>query len=375
MWRVYVSLSGGEMKRYIYAYKSPYGQPKLSIELEIFNRNRIIGIYQIFDGIKEYRSLFKYEDYAHLSKDFHLYPLENNTFKKCIFCHKTSDDVDFEKHPHVIPYLLGNHFLLHYEECDDCNKHFGETLESELDKYFKPYRTLNRLKNRKGNLINTNFNKNRSFKFDENQNKFMIQLQEDEFNLNYDSNKVTIDFKQEKYTPVQVYKAFMKIFFGLLPRDHLHKFEHLRKWIINKDQNIKIFSPLTVIKTRLDGFTKTPLDVSILYKKVSSLDEFKTTLPIKENFEYLGYIRFANVVLEIPIFSDLVFEKFKVMKDSGMKLEFSFPYIPKPGYPTNNELVDFSETRQIKSKEQIFFSYDGVIEKRLVSKSDFKNES
>lgn len=351
---------------YSYAYKPTYRTLDLSIDIEIFNKARAVGIRQMFETINEYVPLFNYLNHQNLTKYFYLYPIENNQIKKCIFCHKTSHEVTFEKKPHVIPYLLGNQFLLHHEECDECNKFFGETLECELDKYLKPYRTLNRQKNRKGNLIKTDFSPKRSFRFDENRNQYLIELREDEIVFNHETNTVTLNLKQEKYSPLLVYKAFMKILFGLLPREHLPKFENLRKWIIDRDNNSKFLSPLSVIKTRLPGFTRTPLDVFIFHKNYSSLDEFKIKLPIKENFEYLGYIRFGNIVFETPLFSDLCFEKLKAMKESGMKLEFSFPIIPKPGFPTNKELLDFSETEKVRNKEQIYFSYDTIIENEII---------
>lgn len=316
------------MIKYTYAYKSTYRRLNLSIELEIFNKKKIISIRQIIENISQYSPLFNYLDYSNLTEDFHLYPIENNQIKTCIFCHKTSNEITFDIKPHVIPYLLGNYFLLHHEECDECNDFFGKTLECELDKYLKPHRTLNRQKNRKGNLIKTDFSSKRSFKFDEDQNQYIFELLEDEFLFDHNSNTVTINVKQEKYSPMLVYKAFMKILFGLLPREHLPKFEHLRQWIINRDKNSKILSPLNVIKTRLNGFIATPLEVVILHKNVSTLDEFKMKLPINENFEYLACIRFGNIVFEVPLHTDSNFEKLKFMKESGMKLEFSFPTIP-----------------------------------------------
>ena len=158
--------------------------------------------------------------------------------------------------------------------------------------------------------------------------------------------------------------ALMKIFFGLLPREHLSKFENLRQWIIDRDKNSKIFSPLTVIKTRLNGYSTATLDVIILHKPVTTIEEFQKS-PARENYEYLGYIRFGSITFEIPLLTDLSFEKLNIMKQSNIKTEFSFPHIPKPGYPIDYEILDFSETKKIRDVETMYFGYTKMTETKL----------
>jgi len=354
------------MKKISYAYKSAYSNSSLnlSIDLEIYNKAKTIFIHQIKNGIKEYNVLFNYLDYSKLTELNFLYPIDHQQPIKCIFCHKTSEETKFGKDPHVIPYLLGNPFLLHYEECNECNSYFGETLECELDKYLKPYRTLNRLKNRSGNLIRTDFSPKRSFRYEEAQNTYFFDLLENELSFDHDKNTATIHVKREKHSPLLVYKALMKIFFGLLPREHLSKFENLRQWIIDRDKNSKIFSPLTVIKTRLNGYSTATLDVIILHKPVTTIEEFQKS-PARENYEYLGYIRFGSITFEIPLLTDLSFEKLNIMKQSNIKTEFSFPHIPKPGYPIDYEILDFSETKKIRDVETMYFGYTKMTETKL----------
>lgn len=364
MWPVCMPLSSGKIMRYLYAYKSTYITKKISFTLEIFKEAKILSIFQMFKKISEYKILFNYINYKSLTDHHYLYPLAEDQIKKCIFCHKTELEASFLIRPHVIPFLLGNTFLLHYEECDDCNNFFGETLECELDKYLKPYRTLGRQKNRKGNYINTVFTPKRSFRYDENKNLYFIELLKDEVTFSIESNTMVVDIKQEKFSPVLVYRAMIKIIFGLLPREHLSRFENLRKWIIDQDVNSKIISPLNLIRTRLPGFPKTSLDVYILHKNISSLEEFKSN-PCKENFEYIACIRFGTVAFDIPLFSDLCFEKLKIMKNLNMNLEFSLPAIPQPGFSTDREVLDFSETKKVKNYEKLYFSYDKIIENKI----------
>ncbi|WP_289350101.1 HNH endonuclease [Acinetobacter nosocomialis] len=348
-----------------YSYKSTYRVKTLNLELFIWNKERIESIIQILTKISTYKPLFNYFDYRNIQENKFLYEINNNELKKCIFCHKDSNQTSFKKFPHVIPYLLGNNYLLHYEECDECNEYFGRTIECELDKYITPHRTLNRLKNRSGNLICTDLGKNRQFKFDQSKDIYTGDFYEDEITFAENSNIVTFKLKQNKYVPMMVYKALMKISYGLLPREHLIKFEKLRKWIINPNANVKLFSPLNVVKTRLDGFSTSILDFIILHKNVSNLDEFKEFTKLKEDFEYLVFFRFGSIVLEFPLFTDLCFEKLNVLKEKNLPLEFNLPNIPKPGFPTNREILDFSETNKISTSESMYFQYDRAISKKL----------
>ncbi|RZG79312.1 hypothetical protein [Acinetobacter venetianus] len=349
-----------------FSYKviSSYKTPKISIHIDIHNKNRTLRIFRIYKEIKEYKTLFNYLNYYNLSTYQYLYPIQSNQAIKCIFCHKTVHDIASQKRPHVIPFLLGNFFLLHHEECNECNSHFGETLECELDKYLKPYRTLNRQKNRRGNLISTNFSKTRAFKYDETKNQYFIELLKNEINFNHENKIVTLDLKNEVYSPLLVYKAMIKILFGLLPRDHLKNFESLRKWIINKDNSYSILTPLSLIKTRLSGFSKHILDIVILHQNISSLEDFKEN-PKNEKFEYIASIRFGVVAFDLPLISDLCLEKFQILKESDMDVAFLFPTIPKYGFPNNKELLDFSSTEKLSTSEKIHFSFDKVKENEI----------
>lgn len=348
-----------------YAYFLAYKIKSININLYIWNQDRINTISSILKKISTYKPLFNYHDFKDLKDDHYLYELHEMENKKCIFCLKDSSQVSFIKKPHVIPYLLGNNYLLHYEECDECNEFFGKTLECELDKYLTPHRTLNKLKNRRGNLIKTELSKNRSFRFDQDKNIYTGELLEDELLFNKNSNHVTINLKQNKYSPMLVFKALMKIFYGLLPREHLYKFEKLREWIISRDNNFVLISPLSVVKTRLNGFSTSTLDIIILHKETTTIDEFKIELPEKEDFEFLAFLRFGHIVFEFPIFTDLFFKKIDFLQKNNLDNSFNLPYLPKPNFPANKEIIDFSESKKIVNTEPVYFTFNKVIKNEL----------
>ncbi|PWM79654.1 MAG: hypothetical protein DBY32_01970 [Phascolarctobacterium sp.] len=60
--------------------------------------------------------------------------------RKCIFCF--NEDAKFSKIAHAIPETLGNHSLISYFECDECNYKFGKMFEDDLAKFMMPYKYI-----------------------------------------------------------------------------------------------------------------------------------------------------------------------------------------------------------------------------------------
>lgn len=341
-----------------YKIQTTYLIKSFNFNLEIYFTVKQKNIIKLFKNMSQYKTLFNYLEYSKIEEFTYLYPLGENEKKTCIYCLKNSDNVKFDKKPHVISQLLGNRFLLHYEECDECNSHFGSTLETQLDNFLKPYRTLNGSETRSNQPIKTmSIDHKEVFKFNKSEKKFIINSKIE--NAIFDENKriFTLKVDLHKHRPSDVYKAFMKILFGLLPRNHLCHFEHLRKWIINRDPYFKLYSPLNVIKTRLEGFQNTNLQIEIFYKPSHTLEVFKELRPDTEPFEYIGVIRYGSIVFDIPLMSDECFRKLDFMKSLGKKLSFTSPIILKPGLPEKYSILDLSETNKITNKETLYFDY------------------
>ncbi|MFK7207082.1 HNH endonuclease [Acinetobacter baumannii] len=342
-----------------YRIEPTYLFKSFTFNLEIYFTLKQKNIINILNNMSQYETLFNYLEYSKIEEFTYLYPLAENEKKTCIYCLKNTDNVKFDKKPHVISQLLGNRFLLHYEECDECNSHFGSTLETELDNFLKPYRTLNGVPNRNNKLVKTiSINQKEEFKFNKVDNNFLITSQIENAQFDEKSKIFTLKVDLLKHRPSDVYKAFMKILYGLLPRNHLSNFERIRKWIINRDPEFQLYSPLNVIKTRLEGFQKFNLQILIFFKPSTNIEDFKKTTPSKENFEYLAMIMFGNIVFEIPLISDLCFSKLDYMKSINKEFNFTFPVLPKPTLPDKYELIDLSETKRITSKETLYFGYE-----------------
>lgn len=308
---------------------------------------------QMLKGLKNYRILFNFFDYSNLRKDHYLYPLASDGKKRCAFCLKEEPEVTFSTRPHVIPELLGNRFLLHYDECDDCNSWFGKNFEAKLGSFTQPFRMLNRIKNKKNKFVTYQapINPKCQFKFVKEENVFSI-ISRDEITFNEEKNEFTYEFKIKDYIPLDIYKSFMKIFYGLLPREIRHEFGNLRKWITDKHNNQLPIKPLIGLMTFLPDMRKKPLAVLILCDYTSlKADECSVKNQKVANFKYISLIAFGNLVFEFPLICDEDIEKIK----QGISLTIN--RMPNPYQIKKFKKIDFSSNTKETFTFPMVFSY------------------
>ncbi|MEO4144009.1 MULTISPECIES: HNH endonuclease [Acinetobacter calcoaceticus/baumannii complex] len=310
-------------------------------------------IYNKFDlKLRDYEFLFSYTDYYDLNKEKILYD-DSNNIQKCIFCLKDDTETSFENKPHVIPYFLGNKYLLHSNECDECNAYFSKSLEDALDKYTAPFRTLNLIKNRRNKLTKVTSQKG-DFIYAYNTNKKAFTISGDKIdNYVFDDEEkkvLTIVFDIKRHRPIDVYKAFMKIFYGLLPRDEHKNFTELRKWIMNQNIDSLFVKPLRILRSWHPSFNTMPLTIFIMHRK--------NKLESNPNFfDYSGLISFGNIIYEMPIFSDDFLKHVTKLKLEGKPLNFTMQLLPKPFEVVNTEIIDLSYTDFLTDRCEVNFKY------------------
>lgn len=195
--------------------------------------------------------------------------------KVCKFCSKSSTETTFRNIPHVIPELLGRNDYTSNEECDACNKLFGE-FETDLANYISPYQTLigqktkkkvpsfqsRKTRNAKSTTIqyidrklNINFNNNLS-----------------DFHYDYENKKLNVTLKKKKFIPINVFKSLVKIGLSLCPKNELNEFKKTIEWLSTNgnSENITYDIPLSLYRTRLSNKCyKKP--TATLYKRKSEI--------------------------------------------------------------------------------------------------------
>jgi len=281
--------------------------------------------YHFLKYMNSYEILFSYADYMNLEEKTFLYDIPDEDFT-CIFCLEKKPLAVFKDNAHVIPYLLGNKFLMHHEECEACNKNFGSTLETELASFSHKFRVINGQKNRKKDKFDY-------LKYPAKSQKALLQMTkiDNEMRLavtgdrtedilkEHGAGEISLNF-ETIYRDSDVYKAFMKTIYGVIPPEYRKDFMLLRNWINTADYNIKFLNKLIMYQTILPTFHQDNLVLNVFRKKRT----LSNMLFKKNNFDYVALIGFGNVFFDIPLMSDNTLKK---IKNNSPNNNFIFPLL------------------------------------------------
>ena len=267
---------------------------------------------RLFKYMNSYDILFTYSEYRNLEKEHFLYDISDENLM-CIFCLNKKPAAVFKDNAHVIPYLLGNKFLMHREECAECNKKFGEKLETELSKFSEKFRVMNGQEKRSKespNFLKYQAKSQKAFLQMKNIDKKMsLEVTGERFAdilEEHGDGNISLTF-ETKYRDSDVYKAFMKIIYGVMPPECRKEFSLLRSWINTEDHNIKFLNKLIMYQTILPTLHHNNLVLSVHRKKRS----LTNILYKKDYFDYFAVIGFGNVFFDIPLISDKTLKKIK----------------------------------------------------------------
>ena len=296
---------------------------KLITQLIVTQAHDNKKINNYLKDMSSYEILFTYSDYTNLEKADFLYDISDEKLV-CIFCLNKKPLAIFKDNAHVISYLLGNKFLMHREECEACNKKFGANLETELSKFSEKFRVMNGQEKRSKespNFLKYQAKSQKAFLQMKNiDNKMSLEVTGERFAdilSEHGDGKISLTF-ETKYRDSDVYKAFMKIIYGVIPPKYRKDFSQLRSWINTEDHNVKLLNQLIMYQTILPTFHHNNLVINVFRKKrtVSNM-LFK-----KNNFDYFALIGFGNVFFDIPLLSDKTLEK---IKSASKKPNFIMP--------------------------------------------------
>ena len=228
--------------------------------------------------------------------------IEDPVEKVCRFCGKRYPEVSFKKKAHAISEALGNKELVLRNECDNCNLEFGKLLEDELSKYMGLSRTISQIHGKKGVPTYRSKDRKKRVEFDP---EFGIlikeQVTEDDVELDHNEFIEIIDHTmiihavRDTYTPLAVYKAFVKIALSLLPYKYLPHFIEATGWIKEHSHLITRFPELGQYAHLIEGFIPgvpfIPLRATGFIRKNDSIQ-----LPY-----YQFYLEFANFSYQMAI--------------------------------------------------------------------------
>lgn len=172
---------------------------------------------------------------------------------RCRYCQKEKPEVSFSNRAHAIPQLIGNNEIFSKDECNSCNQFFGDGYDDDLSKYLGGRRTVSQMRGRTGIPSYKTQTELSRIDVDKSGIRMVGTEGDDTIHLNEESNTVDIKIQKQPYSPLGVYKSFLKMAIALAPRTLLSPLDVTRQFLMRKDIiRCPSFSPF-LIETFIPG--------------------------------------------------------------------------------------------------------------------------
>lgn len=255
---------------------------------------------------------------------------KKQNLRQCRFCNKAYllPHTRFSNDAHIIPEFLGNKHLTSDFECDSCNNKFS-LWENDFRNYLGIIPTVTRTIGKKNKIPKTKsvgivVGGMDGFQID-NELISIFKNEVDNQNLQFDLENgiTTLNFKKNKYTPLNVYKCLLKMGLSCLNNKDVRGYRLLLAMLYNGDDTITRFAKVHLTQYKfLSVFTPTP-SITLYRRNGDELNipkhfcifqyqhlVYQFYLPLHEN-DYSVYENGKNdIPVRPPIFTDPVDDKF-----------------------------------------------------------------
>lgn len=149
----------------------------------------------------------------------------------CRFCNEKQPNVSFRKKAHAISEGLGNKTVILYDECDDCNFKFSQSIEPDLIQYVSLLRTFYSVQGKGG--VKQFKGKNFILKNEEGLS-LTFYSDEDKPESHSMPYKLPPLISNELITSQNIYKTLCKYFLSVVDEKYLPEFKKTIEWINGK---------------------------------------------------------------------------------------------------------------------------------------------
>lgn len=279
--------------------------------------------------------------------------------RKCRFCGKSNPESTFKHKSHALPEMIGNKLLFSYDECDQCNSFFAETLEDNFAKYLSAIRTLSSITGKKG--IPTFKTKDRKLRIEGHGKSLNLDFEDGIspfFKVDTKRKRATIDLGLPPFIPTAIYKLLVKMALSIMPVEELDNFQSTLFWIRDANHKNLFIQPQMIFQAFMPG--DSPFE-SIKATLLKRLDR-NADLP----FMYF-VLTFKNYFLQIFLPS----EKFDARLQGKTVRLMSYPIIELFGEKSLGKiffkLEDFADAEIEKNATCKFvFHFDEYIVENLI---------
>jgi hypothetical protein len=211
---------------------------------------------------------------------------------KCRYCGCTRLIVSFRNKAHAIPESFGNKTLFTKYECDSCGNFFSETIENDFGNYFKPYRAFARIRGKNG--VPKIKNEVRGWRIDADAGGLNMQHRAADTLMERDLERKILRFRipRDPYTPVGVFKCFVKMALAIIPEGEIPLFLEAIDWIRTRDHGAMPLSQAVLYEIFTDGMFP--------FRAISAL-VLKRKMPTAELPYAMFIIAHANSWLQIAV--------------------------------------------------------------------------
>ncbi len=215
---------------------------------------------------------------------------------KCRFCGKDNSETTFRNKAHAISDSLGNRKIISLDECDECNGLFGRTIEDHLGRYMAAPRAISQIIGKRG--VPSYKTKQKKSRLSTTEGCLSIENHEDDSFVEIDENNKTVTYTmtRQSYSPISVYKAFVKMAISIAPQSLLPYLNEANRWVRSQNSNHISFPPF-IFEGFIPGLT--PFQNNI----------WTTLLVRKTNTPSPGVVfvlQVSNYLFQIPIPSPII---------------------------------------------------------------------
>lgn len=274
----------------------------------------------------------------------------------CRFCGLDYSQTAFKNQPHIISELLGNKYLVSDFECDICNGIFSK-YENDLACFLGMSRTFLGVKNKEnkfptfkspGDMLIA-----RRMEFYGVKDGIKISINELAKNiLNIDDKvgRTEIKYQKQRYIPIKVYKALLKIALSIIPENYVADYQYAFKYLFHSNDKLSDIAKIAHYELPYNHLVANP--ICFLFKKLE---------PANRITNHVFALYFQNHIFEFPI------PLCKVDIDNNLYngIPYSIPLCPpllfsKPDLEAKyyRSIKDLSSNEPVNEEETITFSFD-----------------
>lgn len=218
----------------------------------------------------------------------------NKESRTCRYCGAT-DKKKFKMEAHAFPELMGNHYLIDYEECDECNNKFAVNIENHFGKWTAPWRTMERIDGKNGIPAYQSYNRETEVRAANSRNISIFTKSIDQLIIDDErGRRIKLNLDRQPYIPSAVYKCLIKMAFVMIPEKFTWEKSVLRGYLADWKNEFDLTKPVQILHRFAPG--PLPNDRFSAYL-IKAKNDVKESIPYMQFILQMGNHSFQIVVL------------------------------------------------------------------------------